>query len=183
MNLDLCKYSGLTSLWAFGRGSEFRRNGGPWAEFLSQHQQVIATLDVAYNRFKDRIAKICEKCPTAKLNRSYAVSSGDPQISDNDFLSLTLGRGHVAEYGRYVADCQSHSVTFFPSKTSYWDEIVWKVPGWVEPDWTTHPFDKYFGQWSSFWGTLGLPFGILPTYQQFYFEVNWYNAPPVPLRW
>ena len=164
----------LVSHWAYGRGSDFRRIGGDWGEFLSTHPSVNEVLGYEYDVIARKItsADCCKK-------RKYTVHSDNPIISDNKLLLMTLNRGHVEQDGTYKVDCTKKAIVFTPTKSTYWDEIIWKVDGWVPSDWNTYGgSDKYPAYLSSYIGylnsfTFGGLLGISPTFQQFYFEVKW----------
>ena len=169
--------------WAYGRGNDYIVNGGAWAQFLSSHPSVVEALDEEYRRLKEQIKAACQTKDNLVIKKGYVVKSSDTLIQDNWFLTGTLNQGHVAEMGTYVADCCHKTVTFTPSKTTYWDEVVWKIKCWVPDGWTTYPADAFVGGLSSDVGYVGSWTYVAPTFRQFYFEVNWNNGKPKTYTW
>ncbi len=165
--------------WAFGNGRDFRRNSGDWVDFMSAHPSVTQVLKDEYKTFAARkIAPQC-KCRSDVITGSYTVKSDAPIIADNTLIKDVLNRGHVAQSGRYRADCSARAVTFIPGQTTYWDEVIWKIKGWVPDDWNTYWADAVIGYTTSYAGYVNATttpagwVGLAPTFQQFYFEVNW----------
>ncbi len=163
--------------YIYGGGEDLRKTGGDWAEFLSSHPSVKNALDAQYNSFRKKVSYCCDY-----RRKPYTIRSDRPIIQDNDFLILTLNQGHVSQSGTYIVDCRSKTITFTPDETTYWDEVIWKNKGWVDPTWNTYQgwdiVPGYLFSWIGYVGSLtpGGVAGTAPTFGQYYFQVNWFGG-------
>jgi RHS repeat-associated protein len=172
------------SLWvhyAYGNGKNYVEHDGPWAGFLRNHQSVKNALAREYEtKAEELFTSKCKNGLAGASEGKYTIVSHRPVIDDGYFLGSALFRGHVSQSGRYQVLCCYKVVMFFPENTTYWDEMVWKIKGWVPDHWNTYQgSDNFAGIFTSYMGYLNEPFILAPKFKQFLFQVDWTGGEPV----
>lgn len=186
----------LFAHFAYGGGTDLiQGHGSQWADFISNHKAITAAFKDLY---KNKAKKGLKRCngSLGLIAEHYHIASHTVTIDDVYAINV----GHLAQDGIYIVDCCLNIVTFYPSYSTFWDEMVWKLEGWVPPEWNTYEgldnipaaifSEMSFIQESASQGwtttfpafplgslTVGILAGLAPSFQQFDLQVTW-NAEP-----